>query len=397
MGLILTAANAIGSTLADQWKEYFYCDAIPSDTICIKGLKKNGGIGNFGSDDIISDGSMIAVADGQCMLIVEQGQVVDICAEPGIYRYDASSEPSIFTGNLSDSIKNVFATIGRRFEFGGSPSNTQRIYYINTKELLGVKYGTANPIPFRIVDTHANIDMDISLKCFGEYSLKVVDPILFYTNVCANVTHSFKVSDIENQLRTELLTALQPAFARISQTGVRYSELPLHTVELANALNEELSSKWRDLRGIEIVSLGISSLKADEADEERLKNLQAAATYKDPSMAAANLAAAQADAMRDAAKNEGGAALGFIGLNAAQNAGGLNANALYAQAQNNTSQQAPTPQTTNGWICPKCGKENHDNFCSGCGTARPSEKWICPNCGKENNDNFCTNCGTKKQ
>ncbi|MBR2067932.1 MAG: SPFH domain-containing protein, partial [Solobacterium sp.] len=191
MGLILTAANAIGSTLADQWKEYFYCDAIPSDTICIKGLKKNGGIGNFGSDDIISDGSMIAVADGQCMLIVEQGQVVDICAEPGIYRYDASSEPSIFTGNLSDSIKNVFATIGRRFEFGGSPSNTQRIYYINTKELLGVKYGTANPIPFRIVDTHANIDMDISLKCFGEYSLKVVDPILFYTNVCANVTHSF--------------------------------------------------------------------------------------------------------------------------------------------------------------------------------------------------------------
>ncbi len=389
MGLILSATNAISSTLADQWKEYFYCDAIPSDTICVRGLKRNGGIGNFGSDDVITDGSMIAVADGQCMLIVEQGQVVDICCEPGVYRYDSNTEPSVFTGSLDDAVKNVFATIGKRFQFGGSPSQNQRVYYFNTKELLGNKYGTANPIPFRVVDPNAGIDFDVSLKCFGEYSLKVVDPVLFYTNVCANVKDKYTTDDLDDQLRTELLTALQPAFAKLG--GIRYSEIPAHTNELAKILNEELSPKWRETRGIEISSIGVSSITATEEDEARIKQMQAATAYKDPTLAAANMAAATAEAMRDAAKNEGGAALGIMGINAIQNASNVDVNNLYAQGANATV-------ASEKWICPKCGIENDDNFCSSCGTPRVNEnKWICKKCGKENNDRFCTNCGTPKE
>lgn len=392
MGLILSATNAIGSTLADQWKEYFYCDSIPNDTICVRGYKKNGGIGNFGSDDVITDGSVICVADGQCMLIVEQGQVVDICAEPGYYTYDSKTEPSVFTGSLDEAVKNVFNTIGKRFQFGGDPAQSQRVYYFNTKELIGNKYGTANPIPFRVVDTNAGIDLDISLKCFGEYSLKVVDPVLFYTNVCANVQDKFTTADIEAQLKTELLTALQPAFAKLG--GIRYSEIPLHTNELVKILNDELSPKWRELRGIEIVSMGVSSITASEEDEERIKQLQTAATYKDPSLAAANVTAATADAIRDAANNDAGAAVGFMGLNAAQGAGNIDVNSLYAQASTQTTE---TP-STNKWVCPKCSTENDDNFCSSCGTPRPVEnKWICPKCGKENDDNFCTNCGTARE
>lgn len=395
MGLILAALSAAGSTLADQWKEYFYCEAIPNDTIVIKASKKTSGFSsNHGNDNIITDGSVIAVADGQCMVIVEQGQVVDLSAEPGVYKYDSKTEPSLFTGSLSDGIKNVFAEIGKRFTFGGQPSEDQRVYYFNTKEITGLKYGTASPVPFRVIDTRANIDLDVSVKCFGEYSIKVVDPILFYTNVCANISDVYKVAQLEDQMRSELLTALQPAFARISENGVRYSQLPAHTTELTELLNSELSKKWKDLRGIEIVSFGMSSIKANADDEERIKQLQVAATYADPTMGTANIAAAAADAMRDAANNPNGAAAGFIGLNAAQAAGGVNLAAMYQNA--GTAQPAPTT-APDAWKCPKCGAESTGNFCSNCGEPRPvSAKWICPSCGTSNEGNFCSNCGKPK-
>ncbi|MCR4950503.1 MAG: SPFH domain-containing protein [Solobacterium sp.] len=394
MGLILAALSAAGSTIRDQWKEYFYCDSLPADTICVKASRRAQGFSaNRGNDNIITDGSIIAVSDGQCMLIVENGQVVDICAEPGEYRYDSKTEPSIFTGSLGDSVKNVFAQIGKRFTFGGQPSADQRVYYFNTKEMLGVKYGTPAPVPFRVVDTNAGIDVDVNVKCFGEYSLKVSDPILFYTNVCANVKDAYKLSDIEPQLRTELLTALQPAFASISEKGVRYSQVPAHTAELADALNEELSKKWRNLRGIEIVSFGVSSIKADEEDEKRMKELQFNASFKNKDTMSANYAAAEMEALKEAAKNEGGAAMGFYNLNAAQNAGGSTVANLYADMP---AAPAPAPAQA-GWTCPKCGTVNTGNFCGNCGEKKPgTDKWICPKCGRENTSNFCGNCGEKK-
>ena len=397
MGLILAALSSASSTLADQWKEYFYCDAIPSDTICVKGRKKTSALSsNFGNDNIITDGSIITVADGQCMLIVENGQVVDICAEPGEYKYDSKTAPSVFTGSLGDAVKNVFAQIGKRFQFAGQPAEDQRVYYFNTKEITGLKYGTASPVPFRVIDTRANIDIDISVKCFGEYSIRVADPILFYTNVCGNVASDYKVSMLENQMKSELLSALQPAFAAISKAGVRYSEVPAHTLELADALNEQLSKKWRELRGIEIVSFGVNSIKANEEDEKTIQQLQVAATYANQTMAAANLAAAKADAIRDAANNPGGAALGFMNVNAANTAGGVDLNALYAAGAQNAAPAQPAP-AADTWTCPVCGAVVSGNFCSVCGAAKPAKAtWTCPTCGKENEGNFCSNCGTKK-
>ena len=387
MGFVSAIISAAGGTLSDQWKEYFYCDSLGSDVVCVKASRKSRGFGNRGNDNIISEGSVIAVADGQCAIVTEQGQVIDICAQPGEYRFDSSTQPSIFTGSLSDGVKNTIAEIGKRFTFGGAPSTDQRIYYFNTKELTGMKYGTASPVPFRVIDPRAGIDMDIRIKAFGEYSIRVTNPVLFYTNVCANQADRFCISEIESQLRSELLTALQPAFAAISETGIRYSQLPAHTLELTDLLNRQLSAKWKDLRGIEIVSFGMNSIKADAEDEKIIRDMQKDAAYVNPALGAAALTGAQAQAMRDAANNTAGAMTGFMGMNAAMNAGGVNANALYQQAS--ASHQ--------GWTCPQCGSINQGNFCSVCGTKNPANTaWKCPTCGSVNQGSFCSQCGTKK-
>ncbi len=388
MGLISTAIKSATGVVSEQYKEYFYCEALAADVLVTKGKKRKTGIGgNNGSDNIISNGSVIAIADGQCMLIVDQGKVIDVCAEPGEYVYDMSSEPSILAGDLGSSIKEVFANIGRRFTFGGEAATDQRIYYFNTKEIIGNKYGTPNAVPFRVVDERAGIDIDISIRCFGEYSYKIVNPLLFYTNVCGNVSGDYKRDVIDSQLKSELLTALQPAFARISEMGIRYSAVPAHTTELANALKEELSSQWTEYRGIEIQRVGVNSVKASEEDEEMIKQLQKNAAYTNPNLAAATLVGAQAQAMQDAAKNSGGAMNGFMGVNMAQTSGGINAQNLYAMGQD---------LNTNGWTC-ECGTKNTGNFCTNCGKAKPAPtgSWTCE-CGTVNTGKFCTECGKPK-
>ena len=400
MGLISAAIGAASGVMADQWKEYFYCEALPETVIMTKGHKRETGRGsNNGSDNIISNGSVIAVADGQCMIIVDQGKVTEICAEPGEFKYDSSSEPSIFTGSLGEGIKQTFANIGKRFTFGGEAPKDQRVYFFNTKELIGNKYGTPNPVPFRVVDERAGIDMDISMKCFGEYSYRVCDPILFYTNVCGNAAQDYKREQLDGMLKTELLTALQPAFAKISEMGIRYSAIPGHTTELADALNEVLSKKWKELRGIEIVSFGVSSIKADEEDEKTLKELQKAAAYTNPNLAAEAMVNATSNAMQTAAGNSGGAAIGFMGMNMAQQAGGINAQNLYAMGAQKQAQQqasAPAPAAVAGWDC-ACGQKNiTGNFCPECGAKRPATSgWTC-SCGTVNQGKFCTSCGAAK-
>ena len=399
MGLIHAGLGAASGVLSDQWKEYFYCEALPNTVLATKGRKRStlrGG--NHGVDNIITSGSVIAVADGQCMLIVEQGKIVDVCAEPGEYQYDASTEPSVFSGNLGESISEVFKMIGKRFTFGGEAPKDQRIYYFNTKEITGNKYGTPSPVPFRVVDQNVGLDMDISIRCFGEYSFRLANPLLFYTNVCGNVSADYTVEQLIGQMRTELLTALQPAFARISEIGVRYSALPGHTRELADALNAELSPKWLEYRGIEIVSVGVSSVKASEEDEKLIKELQRNAAFKNPTMAAAHLVGAQAAAMQAAAANENaGAAMGFVGMNMAQAAGGINAQNLY---QMNAQQPAAPAPAAEAWTCPSCGSVTSGKFCAECGTKKPEPVvvtgWTCPTCGSVNKGKFCAECGTKK-
>ena len=404
MGLIKALTQAAGSTLADQWKEFFYCDSLDADTLVIKGQKKTKG-NNKGSDNIISNGSVIAVNEGQCMIIVDQGKVVELCAEPGEFKYDTSTEPSIFSGNLKDSILDTFKTMGKRITYGGDTGHDQRVYYFNTKEIMGNKYGTANPVPFRVVDNNIGLDVDISIRCNGEYSYRIVDPILFYTNVCANVTDSFERTEIDSQLKTELLTALQPAFAKISEMGIRYSAVPGHTKELADALNTELSDKWSNLRGIEIVSFGVNTMKASEEDEAMIKELQKTAVYKNANMGAAAMVGATAEAMKAAASNtSAGPMMAFAGMNMAQQAGGgVNAQSLYAMGAQQQAQQAQStpqmaaPSQAAGWTC-SCGATgNTGKFCSECGKEKPTESagWTC-SCGTVNLGKFCSNCGAKK-
>ena len=399
MGLIHAALGSATGVAADQWREYFYCEALPDEVLAVKGKKRSTARGgNRGVDNIISSGSVIAVADGQCMLIVEQGKIVDVCAEPGEYQYDASSEPSVFCGNLGDSIRKVFQQIGKRFTFGGETGKDQRIYYFNTKEIPGNKYGTPSPVPFRVVDRNIGLDIDISVRCFGEYSFRISNPLLFYTNVCGNVTSDYTVDQLSGQMRTELLTALQPAFARISDQGIRYSSLPGHTAELADALNAELSAKWSEIRGMEIVSVGVSSVKASEEDEKMIKELQRNATFRNPTMAAAHLVGAQAAAMQAAAANENaGAAMGFVGMNMAQAAGGVSAQSLF---QMDAQGQQPAAAAVDSWTCPGCGTKATGKFCPECGAKKPEPVvtvgWTCPSCGSINKGKFCSECGTKK-
>ena len=314
MGLIKAAAGAFGGTMADQWKEFFYCDAIDKDVLVVKGEKRVGGRSSNkkGSDNIISSGSGIAVADGQCMIIVEQGKVVEVCAEPGQFTYDASTEPSIFAGSLGEGIHRTFDTVKKRFTFGGDTGKDQRVYYFNTKELVDNKFGTANPIPFRVVDRNIGLDIDVSVRCNGVYSYKIVDPLLFYTNVCGNVEQQYDREEIEVQLKTEFVSALQPAFAKISELQIRPSAIPGHVLELCDAMNEALTKKWQQTRGLAVVSIAMNPVTLPEEDAQLIKDAQKNAILRDPTMAAATLAGAQADAMKSAASNTAGAMTGLM-------------------------------------------------------------------------------------
>jgi membrane protease subunit (stomatin/prohibitin family) len=422
MGLIRAALGAAGGTMADQWKDFFYSDAIASDVIMVKGQKREQkrSANTKGSDNLIVSGSVIAVADGQCMIIVEQGKIVEVCAEPGEFVWDASTEPSIFSSSLGEGIVNTFQTIGKRFTFGGDTAKDQRIYYFNIKELVGNKFGTPNPIPFRVVDRNIGLDIDVSVRCSGVYSFRLSDPLLFYTNVAGNVDREYRRGEIEGQLKTEFISALQPAFAKISNMEVRPSALPAHVTELKEFINEALTKKWSELRGLEVVSVALNPITLPEEDAEMIKQAQRTAIFRDPTMAAASLVGAQGDAMKAAASNQGGAMTGFMGMGMAAGAGGMNAGNLFQmgaeqQAQQQQQNMAMGQQPMGGqpqpgqppslgagdsWFCPECGQQNAGNFCQNCGTRKvePVQEVRCGQCGWVPADpaaapKFCQNCG----
>ena len=426
MGLIRVGLNALGGTLASQWREYFYCDSMPANVLATKAMKRiNGRFGGSKTEDdnVISEGSIIVVNEGQCMMIVDQGKIVDFCAEPGEYRFELNGEPSLFYGEFNtDKLMGMLKNAFDRFSFGGQAGKDQRAYYFNTKELTGNKYGTPTAIPFRVVDQNIGLDIDVGIRCFGEYSYRIVNPMAFYVNVCGNVTGEYTRDQLESQMRTELLTALQPAFAKIGEKGIRYSALPGHAPEIAQALNEVLSAKWTELRGIEIVSFGVSSVTPNPEDEAMVKELQRNAVFRNANMAAAHMVGAQAQAMQDAAKNSGGAMAGFMGMNMAQMNGGMNAAQLFqmGQQQNVQTQNAkadawkcacgaavtgkfcpecgsrkPEPKTESGWKC-SCGAVVTGKFCPECGSPKPADDgWTC-SCGAVNKDKFCAECGAKR-
>ena len=394
MGLIKAALSSAKGILGDQWKEYFYCDSMDADVLMAKGVKRTRG-NNRGSDNIITNGSVIAVNEGQCAMIVEQGMIVEFTAEAGEFTWDASSEGTIFQGDLYDGLKDSWENLKRRFTFGGDTAKDQRVYFFNLKEITGNKYGTASPVPFRVVDHNIGLDVDISVRCNGEYSYKISDPMLFYKNVCANVSGSFTRDRIDSQLKSEFLTALQPAFARISAMGIRYSALPGHTMELSDAMNSVLSAKWSNLRGISVVSVGVNSITASKEDEQMIKELQKSAVFRNTNMAGAHMVQAQAEAMKTAAGNAGGAMTGFMGMNMAQQAGGVNAAQLFQMGQQTAAPAAPAAPAADGWKC-SCGAVNTGKFCAECGSPKPAQNgWVC-SCGHVNKGKFCSECGAKK-
>lgn len=432
MGLLKAGIGAVGGVLADQWKEYFYCEAMDRDILVMKGRKRIGkrSSNKKGDDNIISNGSVIAVADGQCMLIVDQGKVVEVCAQPGEFVYDTSTEPSIFSGDLGESLNNTFNKIGQRFAFGGDTGKDQRVYYFNTKEIMDNRFGTPSPIPFRVVDRNIGLDIDVSVRCNGVYSYRITDPILFYTNVCGNVSEEYTREELDSQLKAEFLTALQPGFARISEMGVRPNAIPGHLMELTDAMDKILSEKWQGLRGLKIVAIGMNQVTLPEEDAEMIKQAQRMAILQNPSMAAATLAGAQAEAMKMAASNQNGAMMGFAGMNMASAQGGMNMQGLYQMGaqqnmagmqqgmpgaqpymagmqqgmpgaqQNMAGMQQGMPgaqQTAPGsWQC-QCGTIATGKFCPECGSPRPvvQDQWTC-SCGTVNKGKFCQECGKSR-
>jgi len=431
MGLIKAGFGALGGVLADQWKEFFYCDAMDMDTLVVKGQKRVGrrSSNTKGSDNIISNGSGIAVADGQCMIIVEQGKVVEVCAEPGEYTYDKSTEPSIFAGSFGESLKESFKAIGKRFTYGGDTGKDQRVYYFNTKEIMGNKFGTPSPIIFEVMNKNIGFSRTVNVRCNGMYSYVISNPIVFYTKVCGNVEYDFTRDKIDDQMRTEFISALQPAFGALAEMELRPAQLPSKVNELKNAMNEALRYEWVESRGITVEKIALNPITLNPEDMKKIQEMEDAMSYgTNAAMMAGRMTTATANAMETAAGNSGGAVNGFIGIGMAGGAmgGGFGAAQQFynmgqaQQAEKKAAEEAanawkcacgatstgkfctecgakkPEPQPAGTWKC-KCGATSAGKFCTECGSPRPADdgSWIC-SCGAKNMGKFCQNCGAKK-
>jgi len=438
MGLIKAGLGALGGVLADQWKEFFYCEALDMDTLVVKGQKRISGRSSNtkGSDNIISNGSGIAVADGQCMIIVEQGKVVEVCAEPGEYTYDTSTEPSIFAGSLGESLKQTFKSIGKRFTYGGDTGKDQRVYYFNTKEIMGNKFGTPSPIIFEVMNKRLGISRTVSVRCNGMYSYTISNPLLFYTKVCGNVEQAYTRDIIDEQMKTEFISALQPAFGALAELELRPAQLPAKVNELKKAMNEALQYEWVESRGITVAKIALNPITLNPDDLKKIQEMEDSASYgQNAFMMGGRMTTATANAMETAAGNSAGAMTGFMGMGMAGNAmgGGFNAaqsfyNMGVQQQQQQAAQQAAAPAapaaegwkcscgaTATGKFCPECGSKKPEpkpaadswkcscgnvatgKFCPECGSPRPANdgSWTC-SCGAKNTGKFCAECGSKK-
>ncbi|MBO7400729.1 MAG: SPFH domain-containing protein [Clostridia bacterium] len=402
MGLIKAVLGAAGGFLADQWREYFYCEALDANTLVTKGVHRTGkrSSNTKGSDNVISNGSIVAVNEGQCMIIVDQGKITEFCAEAGEFLYDSSSEPSLFYGKLGKNLIESFKAVGKRIAFGGEPPKDQRVYYFNTKEITDNKFGTQNPVPFKVViNEQLGFKLSVDLRCHGVYSYKIVDPLLFYTNVCGNVAESYDRSNIDAMLKGELIMALQPALATLSAAGVSYDQIPAHTKEVRDALNVELKDEWGK-RGIEVFSMNMGVPSIPEEQRKKITEWEETSMTLNPNTAAARMVGGQISAMNTAAGNEGGAMTGFLGMGMAMNAGGANAATLYTMGQQNPQapvQPAPAQPAPAGWTCACGAAGNTGKFCSECGAAKPQDAagWTCA-CGAVNKGKFCSECGARK-
>ena len=412
MGLIKAAKDALGGLMADQWREYFYCTSLSSDLLMVKGEKQvtQGRNSNTkGNDNIISNGSIISVNVGQCMIIVDQGKIAEFCAEPGEFVYDTSSEPSLLYGNLGENIKNTFRQFGRRFTFGGNTAKDQRVYYINTKEIINNLYGTPNPIPFHLVSKNTGFELETTIKCNGQYTFKIVDPILFYTNLAGNVAENYNKNDqLLGIMKAELLTKLPIALSQIAAEGVLPYQVPSHLDELTQYLKEELTAQWTELRGIEVVSMTMSAPIVPQEDLDKINKWNDTLVLTNANMAAARQTEAYTKALENmgngGGNGEGGntsamsGAMGMMGMAMMQNMMNNGMGGMFGVSQ--PAQMKPASTVAEGavlgWTC-SCGRgDNRGKFCQECGLPKPAlDGWTC-SCGHVNQGKFCQECGRRK-
>lgn len=411
MGLIKAAKDSFSSILSDQWREYFYCDSLSNDVLMVKGQKRQDSNrkNNNGNDNIISNGSVVAVNEGQCMIIVDQGGIVDVCAEAGEFVYDTSTEASLFYGSLGDNIKNTFTTMAKRFTFGGNTAKDQRVYFFNTKEILNNMYGTATPIPFHIIDKNTGFEFETNMKCNGKYTFKLVDPLLFYKNVAGNVRDTYTKTELISMMKDEMIEALKAATAEIAGNGVLPSQVAGHSKEITKIVVREMSAQWTELRGVEIVSLTMNP-SFPEADLERINKWADTAVLRSGAMAEARRNEAFSNMMEgkngsgNNSGNSGDAMGNMMNMMAMNMMGNMMGNGAFggmmgtpAQAGQQTQpQMQPQAAPVLGWTC-SCGKtDNRGKFCAECGSPKPAAAgWTC-SCGHVNQGKFCQECGQKK-
>ena len=396
MGLIRAILSATGSVAADQWKEFFTCDALSNDVLVAKGIMKTEGRGFFrrnkASVDIITNGSVINVNEGQAALIIDNGKIVEFCAEPGMFRWDSSSEPSIFGGEFFKGVIDSFKKIGSRFTFGGDVGAEQRVYYVNTKEILGNKFGTTTPMAYD--DPYYKTALYI--RYFGQYSFKIADPIVFFSSVAGNVRDTYTREDLVSVSTDEFMTALDTALGRCALDGVKFSQLPIKQREIAGYMSETLDEEWRTARGIEIASVALAKVTPDEKSRERIEEFDSGMMHADPTAMTGGLAYAQMQAMKKAAANDGGAVSGFMGFGMAANAmGGASAQGTLIDNAKKLSEEKKAEKK--GRVCAACGASVDGKFCPECGTKyEEPTAWVCPVCSASCTGKFCSSCGAKK-
>ncbi len=395
MGLIRAIAAGASTVLADQWREYFTCDALAGNVLVAKGqfkTKKRGlfGARNKATEDIISNGSVISVNEGQVALIVSDGKIVDFCAEAGYYKWDSSTEPSMLCGNFFRGLVDSFKRVGYRFTFGGDAGSQQRVYYVNTKEILDNKFGTQTPMPYD--DPYYKTALYI--RYFGQYTFRITDPIVFFSSLAGNVGDVYTSEDLKATATDEFMTALDSALARLSAEGIKFSQLPIKQREIAAYMSDTLDTEWRERRGIEIVSVALAKVTPDDDSRKRIEEFDTNVMHAAPDAMAGGMAYAQMRAMRDAANNSGGAMTGFMGVGMAAGAMGVRGQeTLLHTAAELEGKRAEAAAVK----CTACGAALSGKFCPECGAPAPTaeDEWTCT-CGAVSHGKFCPECGAPR-
>jgi membrane protease subunit (stomatin/prohibitin family) len=406
MGLLKAAASAISGSFADQWLDCIKAENMSDTTVMCQGTQMQprkgklfGGSNTKGSQNVISNGSKIQVYPNQMMLLIEGGRIIDYCAEEGYYEVFTSQSPSLFNGELGASLKDTW----ERFKFGGIPSTSQQAIFINLQEIKGIKFGTRNPINY--FDNFYNAELFI--RCHGVYSIKITDPIKFFVECCPRNSSKVEINQINEQYLSEFLTALQASISQMSVDGVRISNVTSKAMELSKYMSEILDKDWKEDRGFEIKSVGISSISYDDESKELINMRNRGAMLGDPTIREGYIQGSVAEGMRNAGSNSAGAMQGYMGMGMGMNAAGgfmqaaSSSNQAAAQAQ--AAQQAAAAQARaaaappqNSWTC-SCGHSNTGKFCMECGKPKPAPAgtWTC-SCGNVNTGKFCMECGQPK-